>query len=490
MERPLTLPGLILPARSEAPPRDVPGGLILSGREVTLHHPFGFTRFYRHGWQSWSPTGWVELGAPPVPIDPPIRRTQAEDPVYAASRLHGGSGLGALESGDGRHLLLGALGIGARVEADGATLRGFYEEGSGEWFAGYSDEEAVFARYAELLGDRLGRRGHGPPSRVWCSWYSFYQGISEEILTAVLDDLRGFPFQVFQIDDGWQIDVGDWEPNTRFPSGMEALARRIEAAGFTPGLWLAPFLVRPSSRLFRGRPEWLLRDEQGRPVPAGFNWGDFTYAVDTTHPEVAGWLVDLIRRVRGWGYRYLKLDFIYAGALPGARRERIPREAAYRQALAAVREAAPDAYVLACGAPILASLGIADALRVGPDCAPVWDNEARARDLHDRSGPAALNALRTALHRLWLLRLVHVDPDVVYFRSRDNQLTSRQRAYLRDLALITGYKGTSDPPAWLDREERDALRIFLETTPRVRRLGRYRFGLDDREADFSEIAAV
>ncbi len=239
--------------------------------------------------------------------------------------------------------------------------------------------------------------------------------------------------RIFQIDDGWQLDVGDWVPNARFPSGMEAMARRIEAAGFLPGLWLAPFLVRPSSRLYRERPEWLLRDAQGRPVLAGFNWGDVTYA------------------------------------------------------LAAARDAVPDAYILACGAPILASLGIADALRVGPDSAPYWEE---VHDRPDRSRPAALNALRTTLHRLWLLPLLHIDPDVVYFRSRDTQLTPRQRALLHDLALITGYRGTSDPPAWLDQAEREALHHFLQRTPRVRRLGRYRFELDDREADFSEIMAT
>jgi len=487
MEYRLFLPGLAVAARSETPPREVPGGVLVAGREVTLHHTLGLTRFYRHGWQSWSPTAWVELGTPPMPIEPPIRRVQAEDPVYAASPAHGGSGLGALEGRDGRVLLLGALGIGARVEADRQALRGFYEEGTGEWFVGYGEEETVFARYADLLREHLGWRSVGPPPRVWCSWYSYYQAISEEVLLRILNDLRGFPFDVFQIDDGWQLDVGDWAPNARFPSGMEAIARRIEAAGFLPGLWLAPFLVRPSSRLCRERPEWLLRDAQGQPVVAGFNWGGVTYALDVTHPDVSSWLVDLFRQVRGWGYRYLKLDFLYAGALPGVRHRVSAREVAYRNALAAVRDAVPDAYILACGAPILASLGIADALRVGPDSAPFW-GETDDRD--DRSRPAALNALRTTLHRLWLLPLVHVDPDVVYFRSRDTQLTPRQRALLQDLALITGYKGTSDPPAWLDQAEREALRHFLQWTPRVRRLGRCRFALDDREEDFSEILAT
>jgi alpha-galactosidase len=425
---------------------------------------------------------------PPVPIEPPIRRTQAEDPVYATSPLHGGSALGALEGGEGQVLLLGALGVGARVEAGEGTLRGFYEQGGGTWFAGFGGERVVFSRYAEMLAARLGRRGTGTPPRVWCSWYSFYQQIAEETLTEVLEGLSGLPFDVFQVDDGWQADVGDWEANGRFPSGMEALARRIEAAGFTPGLWLAPLLVRPTSRLYREHPDWLLRDPEGGLLQAGFNWGDFTYALDATHPDVAGWLADLIRRVRGWGYRYLKLDFIYAGALPGARRVPLPREEAYRRALAMVRDAAPDAYLLACGAPIVASVGIADGLRISPDCAPFWQNEARARDRHDVSGPATKNALWTSLHRLWLRPLVHTDPDVVYFRSQGIQLTPEQRGWLQDLALITGFRGTSDPPGWLDASERAALAAFLEARPAVGQLDRYRFTVGDRVVDFAPVA--
>jgi alpha-galactosidase len=31
------------------------------------------------------------------------------------------------------------------------------------------------------------------------------------------------------------------------------------------------------------------------------------------------WLAALMKQVRAWGFDYLKLDFLYAGALPGKR---------------------------------------------------------------------------------------------------------------------------------------------------------------------------
>lgn len=177
---------------------------------------------------------------------------------------------------------------------------------------------------------------------------------------------------MFQVDDGWQQSIGDWEPNERFPSGMAALANRIRAAGLRPGLWMAPFIVAPCSRLYREHPEWLLKTKDGQPAVAGYNWGDYYYALDTTHPGAAEWLRNLIAGVRAWGYEYLKLDFLYAAAMPGCRFRAVPREQAYREALRAVREAAGDAaYLLVCGAPVIASLGIADAIRIGPDVAPL-----------------------------------------------------------------------------------------------------------------------
>jgi alpha-galactosidase len=486
METILDLHDLHLPLRG-AEVRRAQDGFVLAGEHVAGLHPFGLTRFYRHGWQSWSQCGWLDLRHPPAPIEPPQRRAQGDDPLYATWPLHSGSGVGALRGPDGRVLLLGALAPGARVAADQDTLRGFYEQGGGEWFLAWGPEDAVFARYAEELAARLGRRGEQPAPRVWCSWYGLYTSVSEDILNATLAGLAGLPFDVVQIDDGWQQDVGDWEPNAKFPGGMDAPAGRIRRAGYTPGLWLAPLLVRPTARLFRERPAWLLRDEHGVPVPAGYNWNTPTYALDSANPEVLDWLEALLRRAIGWGYTYLKLDFLYAGALPGARRDGVPREAAYRAALARVRAAIGDAYLLVCGAPVLPSLGLADGLRIGPDVAPYWDNPERRLLLHDPTGPSALNALRTSLARLWLRPLVHTDPDVVYFRERYNLLMPHERAALQALAHIAGFKATSDLPHWLDPHERDALRAFLEARPEVTRLGYATFTVGGQPVDFAPL---
>lgn len=457
---------------------------IVTASNLTVNLPQPPKRLYRHGWQSWSLAAWLDPATPAVPISAPEFRTKDEDPLYAFADHHVNAWVSAAEMANGKVILLGALGLSGRVELQGDSLHGFYESGSGEWFLGAGEATSVFSRYAALLAERFGRRNVERAPRVWCSWYSLYRLISEPVLLDILARLEGLPFDVFQLDDGWQISAGDWEANCKFPSGMAALADAIRSRGLTPGLWLSPLIVTKNSSVYREHPDWLLRNEQGRPAFAGLNWSGRTYALDVTHPAVLEWLDALIRKVRGWGYGYLKLDFLYAGGFPGKHYRDIPRETAYRQALETMRAAAGDAYLLACGAPIIPSLGLCDGLRVGPDVTPFWLNKPLSVWLNNPNHPSVQNAIRTSLHRLWLQPLVHVDPDAVYFRSRFNAMTRQQTGLLRDLAWIAGFKATSDLPQWLSSEERQSLREFLETDPEIEQTGLATYRINGRAVDF------
>ncbi|HUH96408.1 MAG TPA: glycoside hydrolase family 36 protein [Anaerolineales bacterium] len=442
-------------------------------------------RFYRHGWQSWSLAAWTDLRPPPVQ-KPAILHPMQVDPAYAKEQRPHGSWVGAVELEGGKILLLGALGLDAHIIATRNQLEGNYESGGGDWFIAYGEETTAFAGYARELGRRLGAKPDKPAPRVWCSWYSLYTAIDENTLLKVLDELGRLPFDVFQVDDGWQVSVGDWEANSKFPSGMKGLAGKIKTTGRRAGLWLAPLIAAKSSRLFREHPDWFLRDEHSRLVSAGFNWGQQLYALDPTHPSVLQWLAALMKQVRAWGFDYLKLDFLYAGALPGRHHQEMPREAAYRKGLKAIREAmGEDAYFLSCGAPIIPSLGLCDAMRIGPDVAGEWENRRDVVFLNNPAVPSTKNAIRTSLHRLWLSPLVQVDPDAVYFRSRECSLTAEQRSLLQSLALICNFKATSDLPAWLTSGEREDLRAFLEAKPGVKQMAQYVFQIDGRPVDFS-----
>ncbi|OHD74372.1 MAG: hypothetical protein A2177_02030 [Spirochaetes bacterium RBG_13_68_11] len=480
----LELDGITIGVRADATAR-IPEGILLHGSSVALDLPFEPARFYRHGWQSWSLTTWQGPGERIPCPRPALLLPMQTDPRHARDDRPNGSWVGAVEQPDGRILLLGALGLETHVALEGNRLIGWSEARPGEWLATVGAEPEAFRRYASMIRSALGCGRAGDPPRVWCSWYSLYAAIDEQILHRVIDQVTGMPFEVFQVDDGWQSGIGDWEANRKFPSGMKALAARIRDAGFVPGLWLAPLLAAPSSRLHREHPEWLLRDGRGKLVSAGFNWGEPLRTLDCARPEVLAWLAALMRKVRAWGFGYAKLDFLYAGALPGVRGNGMPREAAYRTALRVMREALGDAYLLACGAPVIPSVGLCDALRVGPDVAAAWDVPRDSVLLANHATPGARNAVRTTVHRLWLDPLVHVDPDVVYFRTHRCTLDSAEKGVVRDLASVCGFRATSDIPGQLAPDERANLLAFLAARPRVERTGRYTFMLGGTPVDFS-----
>ena len=219
---------------------------------------------------------------------------------------------------------------------------------------------------------------------------------------------------------------------------------------------------------------------------AGFNWGERLFALDTTHPDVAAWLVALMKQVRAWGFDYIKLDFLYGGALKGKRFKDIPREAAYRACLQLLREAmGADAFFLTCGTPILPVIGLCDAVRIGPDVANHWERFHDAYLLYNPTIPGTRNAIRTVIHRLWLKPLLHIDPDVTYFESKGNSLTQEHRTLLKYLACICNFKATSDLPQWMTSAEHDELRSFLGAKPTVIRTGRYNFQVDGRTVDYT-----
>ncbi|KQX05879.1 hypothetical protein ASC59_15975 [Leifsonia sp. Root1293] len=456
--------------------------LIPSG-SVTVVHPFEDAEFFRHGWNSWSPSGWRRLTDAPLRIyDSPQRLLTADDARNDTPLAHSGSAVGAIAVGDGEILLLGALGLGApRVGATPTTLWGSVEEPDGEWYLARGPEGEVFARYAHLLAERLGSRD-SRAGRVWCSWYSFYEALDEGLVRDTVQGLAGMPFDVVQLDDGWEPVVGDWRANERFPSGMAQTARTIIDAGFRAGIWLAPLIALPSSQFALERPDLLVQGPDGTPMVAGYNWGGPYFALDTTQAEVKAHLRELFTRVVGWGFSYLKLDFMYAGALEGARSEPVHREWAYRDAIALIREVVgDDVYLLGCGVPMLPSAGVFDGVRVGPDVAAFWDNAERPGD---PTGVGAKNAFLASIHRSWLRPVFETDPDVVYFRRRRSLLDEGQRQLVEDVATVLGFKSTSDPTSWLLPDEIAELRHWLERDEEVTQEGRYLFRIDDRLVDF------
>jgi alpha-galactosidase len=393
-------------------------------------------RLWRQGYQSWWWSGVTDLtdmeltdeGLPRVGGDG--NGTSATDETPWSSWW-----VGLLGRSDGASVLLGALGTarlkfttawvadtawavwggrGERIalsEGDTLTLDPL-------WLGMDTDAFGLHRQYAAAAADHHGvsPRTDSPPVG-WATWYTFYEDVTEEqvrdnldvaVTAATRESLADL--EVFQIDDGWEVAWGEWSANERFPSGMEALAADITAAGFTPGLWLAPFYADTGTAVFIDHDDWWVRDDDGAVITFS-NFGSGDYAIlDVTHPDAADWLSGQIADRVAEGWTYLKLDFLYAGAQEGTRQQDVTGMEAFHLGMSIMKAAAGDAFILACGAPMLPSLGYADAYRTGADIAFNFDPDPEPAYLRWQ---ARATAARSWQNGLWWW----IDPDQIIIRE-------------------------------------------------------------------------
>ncbi len=308
---------------------------------------------------------------------------------------------------------------------------------------------------------------------IWNSWCAYGRHVSPTHLaenTHYLAQKRDIlPVDVIQLDAGYEEHLGDWlRPRPPFAEQMADLARRIENEGFQPGIWVAPFIAEAGSEWARAHPDLFIRDETGHPAKAGFVRHRFVHPLDVTHPRVQEHIREVIHTlVHTWGYRLLKLDFLYAAAFPGQRHAtELTRVEAYRKALELVREAAgEDTFLLAGGAPLGPSIGLVDAIRVGPNVAPHWHPK---RLLIQRpwkrqpTYPAMINAIRNTLTRSMYHRHLWWNvPDCLITRDRHTALQDHEiQSWLTVVGLGGGMIVFGDPMPQLP-PERVAWTAFL-----------------------------
>ena len=331
-------------------------------------------------------------------------------------------------------------------------------------YIGRGREQELWDEYASLLPPSR-RRAH--KCTGWTSWYNYYTNITEPI---ILDNLQalsdsGHPFDVFQIDDGWQGAIGDWlDVNSKFPEGLENIATSIRSKGYRPGLWLAPFICEAKSKIWRENYDWVLKDKNGRPVKAGWNpgWSGWFYALDFYAPGYQSWLKQVFGTILNqWGYQMVKLDFLYAVALRpnnGRCRGRIMAEA-----MEFLHRLCKENHILGCGVPLAPAAGRVEFCRIGADVAPYWEDKF-LEAISYRERVSTKNSLYSTLHRQMLdQRFFRNDPDVFILRDgrpkvNQNKLSQHQRYTLFMLNnLLGGLVFLSDHVGEYTGEQRNLL---------------------------------
>ena len=147
--------------------------------------------------------------------------------------------------------------------------------------------------------------------------------------------------------------------------------------------------------------------------------------------------------VHRWGFSYLKLDFLYAAALPGIRSDPTRTRAQVLFAgLTALRQAAgEETFLLGCACPLGPAIGLVDAMRIGADTARRWKPSFHRIETFfsaEPNLPAARNAChnaltRSALHRRWWVN----DPDCLLARP-NTELTLDEFQTIATIIALTG----------------------------------------------------
>jgi Alpha galactosidase C-terminal beta sandwich domain len=237
---------------------------------------------------------------------------------------------------------------------------------------------------------------------AYCSWYDDkHGGAGSEASTIELADyisanLLSFGLGVLQIDDLWQgggkyngpkrgFDRVD--KNGGYPNGMEKAAKAIKDAGLTAGIWWMPFARNHQDPEYADRQHWFAYRTNGKPFETV--WGGTS--LDLTQPEVMNQISEYAKKIQGWGFDYFKMDALWTGTVTehiyindGYKEDSIgnckllhdpsiTQIEAFRNGLKTIRKAtANKVFLSGCNLSqnmriFGASIGLVDAMRIGPD---------------------------------------------------------------------------------------------------------------------------
>ena len=301
-----------------------------------------------------------------------------------------------------------------------------------------ADAVDLIEAYAAATAAKMQARVPDHTPTGWCSWYYFYNRVTEQDILRNLEAMvtTSHPAEYVQIDDGFQSKTGDWlTPNEKFAGGMGPLATAIRAAGYQPGLWLAPFVFNEESITLREQPEMMLHRPNGDVLFVD-TWLGRCAVLDCTHPAAEAWLRKVITTiVREWGYEYLKIDALAFAAvsadsvtyaLPGT-----TAPANLRRGLEIIREAARDeTFILGCTCHFGPAIGLVDGMRVGPDVKELWA---------DGPQPSVRHAMRMTLQRNWMHgRWWANDPDCLMVRDTETALSESEVRFLATAVALSG----------------------------------------------------
>ena len=277
------------------------------------------------------------------------------------------------------------------------------------------EEVRAFAgRKAKLYHARSGRR-----PAVFCTWYYYGLTVSEADVMTCLEIIRRrkLPYDVFQVDEGWEITLGEYEANHKFPSGMKAIAEKIREAGYIPGIWSSPFVAHPTASIWQSHPEWILRQKDGTPCRFPMN-DTYYYVFDITDQGTLDYFTEIFRKfTEDWGYAYHKLDFTRAAVIyedAAFHDPTITLAEAFVRSVQAIRKGmGEDSFFLMCGGLYDPVIGLVDGQRTGSDVLSMWSSNI------NKNGRTLPYTIRQSVLRYYMNAWYANDPDALMIRRNE-----------------------------------------------------------------------
>lgn len=263
-----------------------------------------------------------------------------------------------------------------------------------------------------------------------CAYYDRGNDVDESYVKGqleVLNSLNEKPnFDYIQLDAGYSNPWGDWF-NTKksFPSGLECTAKLIKKNGYKAGIWVAPFIASPESKLFKNKPHWFLKDTkenyvEGRGCSPFDGLGFLSFKVlDVTNKDVLDYVKSVARRFKSLGFDMIKVDFTYPIHLKNNYyNNKYTRAQIVRNAYQAIRDGVGADTLILSGISHLSPLvGIVNSARVGSDStAPIFYN----KDLVSKvvNSKMYTRNIRISSHRHFLNNVIWKnDADCVVFQN-------------------------------------------------------------------------
>lgn len=325
-------------------------------------------------------------------------------------------------------------------------------------------QDTMFNQWAKLYKPDLNWSNPGTATG-WTSWYNYYQHINEKIILHNLSNYDSLPIDIFQIDDGYQHSIGNWtSTNKKFPTGLKALADSIHGKNIKAGIWIAPFVCQKNSPLVKLHPDWIIKDEKGRFIKAGYNpgWGGWYYAFDIYNEGYRSYMKNQIDTlIHVFGYDMIKADFLFAACIQY--RNGKTRGEIMSDAMDWLRTLTEGKLLLGCGVPLASAFKRVDYCRIGNDIHTAWEYKL-LNSLHAKERPSTISSLTNTLFRHPLNHRFFVnDPDVFILRKEKNTMSSDQR-YTNFLMnqMLGGLLFTSDDISLYDTLTMNIYKKHLE----------------------------